>query len=68
MDKMVFILGPWFSDLAAHQNLQELLEECAHATVQTRTAVPHSHRDFKGSGVTLARSWSENPELGPRDQ
>lgn len=35
MDKTVFILGPWFSNLAAHQSHQELLGQCAHAPVQT---------------------------------
>lgn len=28
MEKVVFKLDPWFSNLAAHQNHQELLEKC----------------------------------------
>lgn len=34
-EKVVFNLDPWFSNLAAHQNHQELLEKCTQVTIQT---------------------------------
>lgn len=35
MEKVVFKLDPWFLNLAAHQNHQELLEKFTQATIQT---------------------------------